>query len=501
MITSNLVVEGVPGNHHHHHPHHHHHALAATGSHPLHSFSAIHHHLNLNHSQSSRNHLMSASTFADPFLKTTNGPASGGGGGGSLLQPSPPEFAHPLPKPAPIVPRYNGVTSSSLNGAAAKPPQSRLSKYSEPESPHGPVNLVQSKDPLPPPSSSPQSSSVAMDVVGHPAYGIYTSSSRIYQPNPTYPPHFAPPPPPPPPSSLPTGPYGPLYPPNPFTPLLHRSGASTDNHRSTSHLLAMQPYPEPNVTPPHHLKSPPTSAGHNGMVKTIYEPPIVPIVASEAAVSLAGSRGEKRFKVPSGKEGSLKHRILTRPEPSRGAHKKSSSSSSARASHSNATNALLPPPSSSPSSSASLCSTPMTTSNQVHKNGLTTASGLSDSAPAAILNTNHTSSNSYSNNSYNKSSSSGGDCGTNTILPKFIKGSLIQLADGSTKKVEDMQTEDFISCVENSTTMRIDPSTVVRIQESTHKKGMTTVTLSYGEQRNQVSLEFLTLYFQRGTHL
>lgn len=423
---------------------------------------------------------MSASTFAEPFLKAANGPSAGGGGGGSLLQPSPPEFAHPLPKPAPLVPRYNGVTSSSLNGAA-KPPPSRLSaKYPppEPESSHVPVNLVQSKDPLPPPSSSPQQS-VAMDVVGHPAYGLYTSASRLYQPNPTYPPHFAAPPPPPPPSSLPTGPYGPLYPPNPFTPLLHRSATSADGHRS-SHLLALQQYPETSATPPHHLKSPPQSAGHNGMLKTIYE---LPIVASEPAVSLAGRGPEKRFKVPSGKEGSLKHRILTRPEPPRGTHKKSA----ARAGH---TNALLPPPSSSPSASAASSTAPMTTANLVHKNGLTTTLGVADAAPAAIVNaSNHTSSNSHCNISCNNGGGGGG-CAANTILPKFIKGSLIQLADGSTKKVEDMQTEDFISCVENSTTMRIDPSTVVRIQESAHRKGMTTVTLSYGEQRNQVSSRF-----------
>ncbi len=402
-------MEGVPGNHHHHH----HHALAGAGSHPLHTFSAIH---PLNPSVS-RAHLMSATTFVEPFLKNSNSP---------LLPP--PEFAHPLPKPAPLVPRYNGVTSS-LNGSI----KSRLpAKYPDTES-QVPVNLVQSKD-----SPSPDVRS---------GYGLYPSS-RLYTPNVTYAPHYPPPPP------IQTGPYGALYPPNPFTPILQRDGRST-------HLLPLQQYPDSN-TPP-ILKSPPTSMGSVAhSVKTIYEPPVVPIVASEAS---GGIRGEKRpFKVPSGKEGSLKHRILTRPE-ARGQKKVGRH-----------VNSLLPPPSSAPPTIP------------CDKNG--TAVSPTDSAQAAIINSANSCSNSSISSSCSSSSSSSGssgDCVHNHVLPNFIKGSLIRLANGSTKKVEDLQTEDFLSCVQNNSTVRIDPSTVVRIQENAARKGITTVTLSYGEQRNEVS--------------
>lgn len=391
MISSNLVVEGVPGNHHLHH-----HALAGAGNHPIHSFSAIHH-LNPNTAATSRAHLMSATSFAESsFLKTPNG---------SLLPPA--EFLRPLPKPAPVVAtRYNGVTSS-LNGGSIK---SRLSgKYADAD-PQGPVNLVhQLKD------------SSASDA--HASYGLY-STARLYQPGPSYPPHFPPPP------SIQSGPYGPLYPSSPFTPMLQRENRST-------HLLQLQQYPDSN-TP--ILKSPPTSVGSvvANSIKTIYEPPVVPIVTSEPS-----NRGEKRpFKVPSGKEGSMKHRILTRPETR--VQKKGT----------RGIGALLPPP--VPVSSTS--------------NGNAT-SPTESSAPAAIT----------SNNTNGHNSS---------MLHNFSKGSLIRLANGHLKKVEDMQTEDFLSSAEKSSTVRIDPSTVVRIQENPTNKEVATLKLSYGEQRHEVSEHF-----------
>lgn len=78
----------------------------------------------------------------------------------------------------------------------------------------------------------------------------------------------------------------------------------------------------------------------------------------------------------------------------------------------------------------------------------------------------------------------------------FTKGSLIRLANGNLKKVEDMRTEDFVSSVENSDLHRIDPSTVVRIEPVTDSavKGNIKITLSYGDQRNhQVSIVFSLL--------
>jgi hypothetical protein len=50
--------------------------------------------------------------------------------------------------------------------------------------------------------------------------------------------------------------------------------------------------------------------------------------------------------------------------------------------------------------------------------------------------------------------------------------------------VEDMRTEDFVSSAEKSPALRLDPSTVVRIQEGAG--GTARLTLSYGENNTQV---------------
>ncbi|PNF26152.1 hypothetical protein B7P43_G04465 [Cryptotermes secundus] len=74
-----------------------------------------------------------------------------------------------------------------------------------------------------------------------------------------------------------------------------------------------------------------------------------------------------------------------------------------------------------------------------------------------------------------------------TVAPhntNFTKGSLIQLASGELRRVEDMRTEDFVSSAEKSPALRLDPSTVVRIQEGSG--GTARLTLSYGEHSTQV---------------
>lgn len=85
-----------------------------------------------------------------------------------------------------------------------------------------------------------------------------------------------------------------------------------------------------------------------------------------------------------------------------------------------------------------------------------------------------------------------------TKTSNFTKGSLIRLANGNIKKVEDMRTEDFLNSVENSNMHKIDPSTVVRIEPVTDTptvKGNIKITLSYGDQRNhQVRALFFFLY-------
>ncbi|XP_028316979.1 ataxin-1a [Gouania willdenowi] len=76
----------------------------------------------------------------------------------------------------------------------------------------------------------------------------------------------------------------------------------------------------------------------------------------------------------------------------------------------------------------------------------------------------------------------------------FIKGSIIQLADGELKQVEDLKTEDFIQSAEISTELRIDSSTVERIEGSQTSPDFAVVQFSVGENRTQVSVEVLIEY-------
>ncbi|XP_054288222.1 WAS/WASL-interacting protein family member 3-like isoform X1 [Macrosteles quadrilineatus] len=241
--------------------------------------------------------------------------------------PPVPEFLRPLPKPAPLVARYN---------------QNR------------PVSLVQHKE--------------DEDNTTFPS-SIY--NSRLF-------------PPPPPFSHYPglQGPYGSLYPAH-YTPFRERHLPPNPNPNPP--LSPLEAYPGPQS--PRYSHSPP-----------------------ETQVKGQNLTKDKKFKVPSGKEGSLKHRILTRPDTKR-------------------RRPQLP------------------------------------SVPEGVATNN------------------------NVPSPSFNKGSLIQLANGELRKVEDMRTEDFVSSAERSPALRLDPSTVVRIDTSPSNKGYNLLTLSYGENRNQVEFE------------
>lgn len=80
---------------------------------------------------------------------------------------------------------------------------------------------------------------------------------------------------------------------------------------------------------------------------------------------------------------------------------------------------------------------------------------------------------------------------SNTVVPPslppyFIKGSIIQLADGELKRVEDLKTEDFIQSAEISSELKIDSSTVERIEASHISPNFAVVQFSVGEHRAQV---------------
>lgn len=69
----------------------------------------------------------------------------------------------------------------------------------------------------------------------------------------------------------------------------------------------------------------------------------------------------------------------------------------------------------------------------------------------------------------------------------FSKGVLIKLENGLIKHLEDLKTEDFVSSAEKSTRHRLEPSTVMKMEE---KAGSTHIvlTLCYGEKRHQVRI-------------
>lgn len=72
------------------------------------------------------------------------------------------------------------------------------------------------------------------------------------------------------------------------------------------------------------------------------------------------------------------------------------------------------------------------------------------------------------------------------LPPFFMRGSIIQLADGELKRVEDLKTEDFIQSAEISSELKIDSSTVERI-DSGQSPNAVVIQFSVGELKAQVS--------------
>ncbi|CAN7992099.1 unnamed protein product [Ixodes hexagonus] len=67
----------------------------------------------------------------------------------------------------------------------------------------------------------------------------------------------------------------------------------------------------------------------------------------------------------------------------------------------------------------------------------------------------------------------------------FIRGSIIQLGTGLLKKVEDLQTQDFVTSANVSRDLRIDSSRVLKIAEAS---GDPVATLSFSVGQNQVQV-------------
>lgn len=80
-----------------------------------------------------------------------------------------------------------------------------------------------------------------------------------------------------------------------------------------------------------------------------------------------------------------------------------------------------------------------------------------------------------------------------SLPPYFMRGSIIQLADGELKRVEDLKTEDFIQSAEVSGDLKIDSSTVERI-DCSHTPDVVIIQFSVGEHKAQVRVEVLVEY-------
>ncbi|XP_029306510.1 LOW QUALITY PROTEIN: ataxin-1-like [Cottoperca gobio] len=79
------------------------------------------------------------------------------------------------------------------------------------------------------------------------------------------------------------------------------------------------------------------------------------------------------------------------------------------------------------------------------------------------------------------------------LPPFFMRGSIIQLADGELKRVEDLKTEDFIQSAEISSELKIDSSTVERIDNGQSPNAVV-IQFSVGELKAQVCVEVLVEY-------
>ncbi|XP_071174557.1 uncharacterized protein [Mytilus edulis] len=141
---------------------------------------------------------------------------------------------------------------------------------------------------------------------------------------------------------------------------------------------------------------------------------------------------DMNYKVPSGKEGSLKHRILTRPSDS----------------------------------------TPESSVVDVHYGEPSAKRTRYD--PLNVSTSNHQEDNGSSANLH--------------FPPHFMKGSIIQLTNGELKRVEDLQTADFVHSAEISNDLKIDSSSVVRIDEN-NERGTAVLGFVVGEHKVQVTVE------------
>ena len=77
-------------------------------------------------------------------------------------------------------------------------------------------------------------------------------------------------------------------------------------------------------------------------------------------------------------------------------------------------------------------------------------------------------------------------------MTNFAKGSLIELANGDYRRVEDLRTDDFIQSAEKSADLELAACTVVKILAANHNHVM--ITFNYDENRSKVRINLLETF-------
>nr|CAH7731547.1 unnamed protein product [Callosobruchus chinensis] len=328
---------------------------------------------------------------------------------------------------------YNGVNHSTGSGGAvsggypngtrlAPPPARPISKYASPPSIATPVNLAQAKEE----QVAATAAAIAADDRTIPDMSPY-SPYRLF-PHTAQFPHF--------PYPLCQQPYmlRTSFPPTPLSPM--ETFSPTAPTATSTFLSPPSTFSPPSVKLPtqpqtntilRDKRTPPQqSQGRYSISRSPLAPPPAPSQSQAAAA----------FKVPSGKEGSLKHRILIRPEDN-------------------------------------VRTGPLDLQKPPEGRKRLQATMSPPRSPKRTIN-------------------------NNTVSGNFTKGSLIQLHNGEFRRIEDMRTEDFVMSAERSPELRLAESTVVRIEEG--QSGTATITLTYNQRRAQVEVESLAShpYFVMG---
>lgn len=80
--------------------------------------------------------------------------------------------------------------------------------------------------------------------------------------------------------------------------------------------------------------------------------------------------------------------------------------------------------------------------------------------------------------------------GNNSLL-NFQRGSLIELSNGSLRRVEDLRTEDFVMSAEKSQDLQLADSTVVKILSTNNNSNFVMITFSYDNNRSKVRFSII----------